>query len=120
MSDPKRLLHVMGAIRALKDGRYPVARELAGVGKLSIVKLDERPWKDLPEPGKLAMLKDRIDWSGVTNRDQAYILLQELNVNALTDEQRIQLIHQAEPNPPQLVTGRDVVKPKTRDIEPER
>lgn len=94
MSDPKRLLHVMGAIRALKDGRYPVARELAGVGKFAIVKLDERPWKEVPEPAKLAMLKDLVDWSGVTNKDQAHILLSELNVGALTVDQRDQLIRQ--------------------------
>jgi hypothetical protein len=129
-SDPKQLLLAMGAIRRLKDGSFPVAREVAGIGRFALLKFDDRPWSEIPESAKLAMLKDLVNWEGVTNKDQAHILLQELDVGKLSTEQRDQLIRQADPASlplPQLGRRRGLGKAQERQpsrrqrgIEPER
>lgn len=98
-SDPKRLAQARFEIDLLKRSDHSVANPVVGVGKLRLYRLDTRKWADVPEPAKLEMLKDMVNWEGITNRDQAHLLLGELNVGKLTRSQRDGLIQQAEPEP---------------------
>jgi hypothetical protein len=98
-SDPQRLDQALAHLRRIKAGDYPVimGSSAEGSGGYRIV---ERPWQDLPEPSKLAILQDAVDWSGITNRDQAHILLSEIDPGQITDAQRNRLIDMAAVNRP--------------------
>jgi hypothetical protein len=89
-SDQDRLQQVYRQIRQIKAAEYP-----AIVGRDSQYQIVERPWQDMPEASKLAILQDAVDWSGITNRDQAHILLAEIDPGKITDSQRNRLIDMA-------------------------
>ncbi len=86
-SDEKRLAEVLRHIRIIKAGTYP-----AIVGRDGNYRILDRPWADLAEPAKLAVLMDAPNWEGVTNRDMAHILLSEIDPGKITDAQRNRLI----------------------------
>lgn len=90
-SDLRRLQEVTGHIRRIKASDYP-----AIVGNGGDYRIVERPWRDMPETSKLAILKDAVDWSGVTNRDQAHILLSEIDAGKIPDAERNRLIDMAQ------------------------
>ena len=90
MSDPKRLGEVSRRISRIKEAQHPVV-----VGRDAPLRIEERPWKEVPEPSKLAILKDAIDWSGISNRDQGHILLSEVDPGRISDAQRNRLIDMA-------------------------
>ncbi len=90
-SDPKRLNEVMRHIGRIKAGDYP-----AIVGRDGDYRIVERPWHDLGEPAKLAILQDTVDWSGITNRDRAHVLRMTIDPGKITDAQRDGLIQMAE------------------------
>ena len=75
-SDQKRLDQVFRHIERIKAGDYPV---IVGRSDEQSYRVVERPWKELAEPSKLAILQDAVDWSGITNRHQAMILLSEID-----------------------------------------
>jgi hypothetical protein len=89
-SNPERLRIAMQHIQRIKAGDYP-----AIVGRDEQYRIVERPFKDLAEPSKLAILHDAVDWRGVSNRDQAHILLNEIDPGKVTDAQRNRLIDMA-------------------------
>lgn len=89
-SDPGRVHAVMWHIRRIKAGDYP-----AIVGRDGLYRVVERPFAELAEPAKLAILQDAVDWSGVTNRDRAHVLLSEIDPGRITDAQRSRLIEMA-------------------------
>lgn len=93
-SDQKRLSEVYRHIQLIKTSDYPVimGNSIEGSSSYRIV---DRPWQELPEPSKLAILQDAVDWSGVTNRDQATILLSEVDPGKITNAQRTRLIEAA-------------------------
>jgi hypothetical protein len=93
-SDPKRLSEVYRHIQFIKTSDYPVimGNSVEGRGSYRIV---DRPWQELQEPSKLVILQDSVDWSGITNRDQATILLSEIDPGRITDAQRTRLIDAA-------------------------
>jgi len=92
-SDPQRLDQALKHIRRIKADDYPViVGNSAEGGGYRII---ERPWQDLAEPSKLAILQDAVDWTGITNRDQAHILLSEIDPGQITDVQRNRLIDMA-------------------------
>lgn len=91
-SDQRRLDQVLRHIERIKAGDYAVIVGNSNEGNYRIV---ERPWKELAEPSKLAILQDAVDWSGITNRDQATILLSEIDPGWITDAQRTRLIDAA-------------------------
>ncbi len=93
-SDSKRLQQVYQHIQDIKAGAYP-----AIVGRDDNYQIVERPWKELAEPSKLAILQDAVNWSGVTNKDQAHILLSEIDPGRITDAQRNRLIDMADVKP---------------------
>jgi|SRR5579884_1371563 len=90
-SDQKRLHEVFEHIRWIKTGDYP-----AIVGRDEQYRIIERPWQDLAEPSKLAILQDAVNWSGITNRDRAHILLSEIDPGKIPDAQRNRLIDMAQ------------------------
>lgn len=101
-SDPKRLNEVMAQIERLKQGTRP-----AVVGRDGEYRIEDRPWKDVAEPSKLAVLQD-LDWSGITNRDKGHILLSVIDPGKITDAQRRNLIDLATEKPrEQSREGRD-------------
>ncbi len=89
-SDDKRVHQAFQHIQRIKAGDYPVI-----VGRDDKYRVEDRPWKDMPETSKLAILQDAVDWSGITNRDQAHILLAEVDPGKITDAQRNLLIDMA-------------------------
>lgn len=89
-SDQKRLNEVFRHIERIKAGDYP-----AIVGRDNDYRIVERPWHLLAEQSKLAVLLDAVDWSGITNRDQAHILLSEIDPGKIADAQRNWLIDMA-------------------------
>ncbi|QEH36601.1 hypothetical protein OJF2_51850 [Aquisphaera giovannonii] len=89
-SDQDRLRDVFKSIDQIKATEYPTI-----VGSEKGYRIVERPWKDMPEPSKLALLQDQVDWSGVSNRDRATILLGQIDVGKITDVQRNRLIDAA-------------------------
>jgi polysaccharide deacetylase 2 family uncharacterized protein YibQ len=93
-SDQKRLHEVYEHIRRIKSGDYA-----AIVGRDNQYRIVERPWQDLAEPSKLAILEDAVDWSGITNRDRAHILLAEIDPGRIPDAQRNRLIDMAQAKP---------------------
>jgi len=93
-----RLTEVRQQVRALKLAEHPVVRLVHPEGPHQH-KLAYRPWADIPEPGKLALLQDLVDWQGISNRDMAHLLLGELDVGKLNAGQRDTLIRLAEPEP---------------------
>ncbi len=97
-SDPERLAEVRQQIRALKLAEHPVMRLVYPEGPVEH-KIAWRSWADVAEASKLALLQDAVDWSGVSNRDMAHMLLGELDVGKLSAGQRDLLIRLAEPEP---------------------
>lgn len=93
-SDQKRLNEVFRHIERIKAGDYP-----AIVGRDNDYRIVERPWHLLAEQSKLAVLLDAVDWSGITNRDQAHILLSEIDPGKIADAQRNWLIDMAQAKP---------------------
>lgn len=91
-SNPQRIDEVFRHLGRIKAGDYPVVMGNALGGGYRIV---ERPWQDLAEPSKLAILSEAIDWQGISNRDKAHILLAQVDPGKITTEQRRQLIDQA-------------------------
>ncbi len=91
-SDRKRLDQVSQHIRRIKSSDYPI---IQGNGLDGGYRIVERPWRDLPERSKLAILQDAVDWSGISNKDQAHILLSEVDPGKITDAQRNRLIDRA-------------------------
>ena len=89
-SDEKRLKEAFRHIMSIKEGTYP-----AVVGRDEDYRIEERPWPEMPERSKLAILQDAVDWSGVTNRDQANILLTQIDPGKISDAQRRGLIEAA-------------------------
>lgn len=89
-SDQKRLNQVMRHIDRIKEGTYP-----AVIGRDDQYRITERPWAEMPERSKLAILQDAVDWTGITNRDQSHILLGEIDPGKITDAQRNRLIDMA-------------------------
>ena len=89
-SDPKRVEQALKHIRRIKADDYPVVlgNSVEGGG----YRIEERPWQDVPEPSKLAILQDAVDWSGISNQDQATILLSEIDPGNITAAQRSRLI----------------------------
>jgi hypothetical protein len=98
-SDPKAYLCAMLDVQRLKSSRHTHARTVFDLGPFSMVRMDTRPWSEVPEQAKLAMLKDLVNWEGVSPRDMAMIMLRELDVGKLTPAQRGELISMAEPEP---------------------
>lgn len=89
-SDPKRVKQALQHIQRIKAGDYPVV-----IGTADDYRIIDRPWKDLAEPSKLAILQDAVDWTGVTNQDQSMILLSQIDPGKITDAQRTRLIDMA-------------------------
>jgi hypothetical protein len=87
----EKLHEVMSHLRRIKAGDYP-----AIVGSGGDYRIVERPWQEIPETSKLAILKDAVDWSGITNRDQAHILLSEIDIGKIPDAERNRLIDMAQ------------------------
>lgn len=100
-SNQKRLQEVMSHIRRIKAGDYP-----AIVGTEGAYRIVERPWQEIPETSKLAILQDAVNWSGVSNRDQAHILLSEINLGKIADAERNRLIGMAQDRP----TRKDILE----------
>jgi len=90
-SDPKRLDQVFRHLQLIQAGDYPAVTGNADGG----YRIIERPWQELAEPSKLAILSDAIDWQGISNRDKAHILLAHIDPGHITDDQRRRLIDQA-------------------------
>jgi hypothetical protein len=89
-SDEERVHRACQHIRRIKASDYPTI-----VGRDDQYRIEGRPWAELPESSKLAILQDAVDWSGVTNRDRAHILLAEIDPGRITDAQRLRLIEMA-------------------------
>jgi hypothetical protein len=98
-SDPKKYLLAMLDVQRLKGAQHSYMRTVFELGPFGVTRLDTRPWSEVPESSKLAMLKDLVNWEGVTNRDMAMILLRELDVGKLSQDERGALISMAEPEP---------------------
>lgn len=100
-SDDRRFKEVFRHIERIREGTYP-----AVVGRDNDYRIEERPWQDMPERSKLAILQDAVDWTGITNRDQAHILLNEIDPGKISDSQRNRLIDMAtrseQPEPEQV------------------
>jgi hypothetical protein len=89
-SDEKRLQETFRHIMRIKEGTYP-----AVIGRDDQYRIEERPWAEVPERSKLAILSEAVNWEGVTNRDQAHILLSEIDPGRISDAQRNSLIDMA-------------------------
>ena len=89
-SDPKCVKQALQHIQRIKAGDYPVV-----TGTADDYRIIDRPWKDLAEPSKLAILQDAVDWTGITNQDQSMILLSQIDPGKITDAQRTRLIDMA-------------------------
>lgn len=107
-SDQKRLHEVYQHIRRIKTGDYP-----AIVGRDDQYRVVERPWQDLAEPSKLAVLQNAVNWSGVTNQDRAHILLAEIDLGKIPDAQRNRLIEMAQPQ----ASLRDILRSRPMESE---
>lgn len=110
-SNPKRVDEVCRHIDRIKAGDYP-----AIAGRDADYRIVERPWRDLPETSKLAILNNAVDWSGITNRDKAHILLSEIDPAKIADVQRNQLVGMAEGRP----TLSDILAGKWNVVAQER
>ena len=89
-SNEKQLQDAFRHIMRIKEGTYP-----AVVGRDDQYRIQERAWVDMPERSKLAILQDAVNWEGVSNRDQAHILLSEIDPGKINDTQRNALIQAA-------------------------
>ncbi|HZZ20077.1 MAG TPA: hypothetical protein VFE25_11935 [Opitutaceae bacterium] len=89
-SDQKRLQQALAHIERIKDSKFP-----AIVGDAKEYRIVDRPWRDMVEDAKLTILQDSVDWSGVSNRDQAHILLGEVDPGKISDFHRNRLIAMA-------------------------
>ena len=89
-SDERQLANAVRHIDRIKEGTYPAVLERDGDYRIV-----ERDWKDMPEPSKLAILQDAVDWSGVSTRDQGHILLSAIDPGKISDTQRNRLIDMA-------------------------
>jgi hypothetical protein len=111
-------------ISRLKRAKHSFARLVSGTEKAGLYEVETRRWDQVAEPSKLEMLKDLVNWEGVSNRDMAHILLRELDVGRLSTEQRGLLIHTADPSPcqPERPYVRDGAQPQSqpRGMELER
>ena len=96
-SDRQRLDQALKHIRQIKAGNYPVITGNSAEG--GGYRIVERPWQEVPEPSKLAILQDAVNWQGISDRDQAHILLSEIDPGQITDAQRNRLIGMATRNP---------------------
>jgi hypothetical protein len=116
-SDQRRLHDVMRHIRRIKAGDYP-----AIVGSEGAYRIVERPWQDIPEGSKLAILRDAVNWSGVSNRDQAHILLSEIDLGKIADSERNRLIGMAQDRPTlkDILEGRFSATPREKGLELDR
>ncbi len=94
-SDPDKLAEVRRHIRALKLAEHPVVR-LVSPDWGSPHEVSWRPWAEIPEAGKYGMMRDLVDWAGVSNRDMGHILLAELDVGKLSAGHRDLLIRLAD------------------------
>jgi hypothetical protein len=99
-SNDQRLKDAFQHIMRIKEGSYP-----AVIGRDQDYRIEERPWQEMPERSKLAILQDAVDWSGVSNRDQAHILLSEIDPGKISDTQRLGLIQAATEPARQLERG---------------
>lgn len=102
-SDERQVHRACQHIRRIKASDYPTI-----VGRDDQYRIEGRPWEELPESSKLAILQDAVDWSGITNRDRAHILLAEIDPGRITDAQRRRLIEMA------------VEKDESQDLSSER
>jgi|SRR5579884_134186 len=114
-SNQKRLHEVMRHIDRIKIGDYP-----AIVGSRDDYRIVERPWAEIAEPSKLAILKDAVDWSGITNRDQAHILLSEIDPGKIPDAERNRLIAMAQERPSLKDIFAGSVSVEARELAQER
>jgi hypothetical protein len=89
-SDPKRIDEALRHVEQIKGGTYPVV-----VGNPGRYQIDERPWADMPDRNKLAILRGAVDWTGITNRDQAHVLLSEIDPGKIGDKERNRLVDMA-------------------------
>lgn len=112
-SDQDRLRQAFRHIDRIKAAEYP-----AIVGSDKGYRIVERPWQDMPEPSKLAILQDQVDWSGISNRDQAHIILGQLDPSKLTDPQRNRLIDAATREEPAAQAEERRSDPQDRPIRP--
>lgn len=103
-SDVKRIDQVYRDIQRIRTDYYSrVVRSHDGrEGPYLII---DRPWQDVPEASKLAILLDAVDWRGITNRDRAHILLAEIDPGKISDGQRNRLIDMAVGKEPRELTG---------------
>ena len=90
-SNPQRLDQALRHIRRIKADTYPVITGNSTDAR-GDYRIAERPWQDVPEPSKLAILQDAVNWEGISNRDQAHILLAEIDPGKITAAQRSRLI----------------------------
>jgi hypothetical protein len=90
-SDAKRLHQAMNHIDRIKQGSYPQIVSDGGYFRIA-----ERPWAQIPEPNKLAILQTAVNWEGITNRDQGHILLSNIDPGKITDAQRDKLVRLAD------------------------
>jgi hypothetical protein len=102
-SNQVRLNEVRSHIRRIKAGDYA-----AIVGSGGDYRIVERPWREMQEAAKLAILKDAVDWSGISNRDQAHILLSEIDIGKISDAERNRLVAAAADRP----TLKDILEGK--------
>ena len=85
----------MPATRQPVDSAMHHRGDVPAIGRDDQYRITERPWAEMLERSKLAILQDAVDWSGITNRDQAHILLREIDPGKITDAQRNRLIDMA-------------------------
>src|SRR5262249_11805267 len=90
-SDPRRIDQVYRDIQRLRDDCYSAFFRPHARREGAFV-VGDRSWQELPEPTKLIVLEQMIDWSGISARVQARMLLAEIDPAGLADEQRSRLI----------------------------
>jgi hypothetical protein len=98
MPDPKRIEQLYRDIHRLRTEYYTRHVRASGQEEAPTLTIDV-PWQELPEPGKLLLLQNAIDWSGIGSRVQGRILLSELDPGKLSDAQRQHLMAMAKVEP---------------------
>ncbi len=93
-SDPKRVEQVFTHIGFIRDGTYPRVVEVNDARRGQYV-IQDRPWAEIPEPAKLAILQDAVNWEGITEKDRANILLASVDPGQLEPLDRQLLIRMA-------------------------
>ncbi len=99
-SDARRLQEAQRHIRQIKAADYPQILP-STEDRQGPYRIVERPWAQIPEGNKLAILRDAVDWSGITNRDQAALLLAAIDPTQINDADRNRLIDAAAGAAPQ-------------------